>query len=339
MQTHRNRQRWVFRVASHARHGGGHLARCIVLADALLELNAHVTFVLDEGSNVGLEMIEARGISPAIAGMDFTGTWSGSVLDGYEILEKEPSYWQTAASPMVVIDDFLNPPEGASLVINSGPHAEGTQVQGIPALLGPRYALVSPEFAALPNCDRSRIPEQILVSFGRLDPQNLTGNIIDVFAAMPAWPHLTVVMSGQSEFLEENRLKIEAMAPRATLVVDAPNLVGLLGDADIAIGAGGVSMLERFAAGVPSISTTIVDNQSAFVSGGVRLGATVEPWFDLKNLALWQKLIAEIISDSSKRVRLAARGRSIIDGKGPKRVAEALLGLQGVASKTAAVSD
>ena len=102
-------------MASHARHGGGHLARCIVLADALLELNTHVTFVLDEGSNVGIEMIEARGISLAIAGMDFTGAWSGSVLDGYEILEKEPSYWQTAASPMVVIDDFLNPPEGASL--------------------------------------------------------------------------------------------------------------------------------------------------------------------------------------------------------------------------------
>ena len=117
---------------------------------------------------------------------------------------------------------------------------------------------------------------------------------------------MTVVMSGQSEFLEENRLKIEAMESRDT--DDAPNLVGLLGDTDIVIGAGGVSMLERFAAGVPSISTTIVDNQSAFVSGGVRLGATVEPRFDLNDIAAWRKLIEEMISmvHNAFSLRLAA---------------------------------
>ena len=77
-------------------------------------------------------------------------------------------------------------------------------------------------------------------------------------------------------------------------------------------------------AGVPSISTTIVDNQSVFVSGGVRLGATVEPRFDLNDIAAWRKLIGEMISDGSQRVQLAARGRSIVDGKG-LIIAEALL--------------
>ena len=56
------------------------------------------------------------------------------------------------------------------------------------------------QFAALPNRDRSVAPERVLVSFGRLDPQNLTGRIIEVPAPMPGWPHLTVVMSGQSEY-------------------------------------------------------------------------------------------------------------------------------------------
>tara|TARA_B100001964_G_scaffold237039_1_gene299833 strand:- start:576 stop:794 length:219 start_codon:yes stop_codon:yes gene_type:complete len=31
---------WLIRVASHPRHGGGHLARCTVLAEALRETGA-----------------------------------------------------------------------------------------------------------------------------------------------------------------------------------------------------------------------------------------------------------------------------------------------------------
>ena len=95
------------------------------------------------------------------------------------------------------------------------------------------------------------------------------------------------------------------MSERATLVIDAPNLVGLMSDADIAIGAGGVSMLERFSAGVPSITATIIDNQREYVSG-VRLGA-IEPQFDLNDVTAWRNLIGDMISDGSERVRLAAR--------------------------------
>ena len=296
-----------------------------------MAMNTHVTFVVDESANAAAEMLRAKGMSTAIAGTEVTGNWCGSLLDGYEILNEEVSHWRSVAPPIVVIDDFLNPPVGATLVINSAPHAEGTQVNGIPALLGPRYALVSPEFAALPNRDRSVAPERVLVSFGRLDPQNLTGRIIEVFAPMLGWPHLTVVMSGQSEYLEQNRAKLAAMSERATLVIDAPNLVGLMSDADIAIGAGGVSMLERFSAGVPSITATIIDNQREYVCGGVRLGATIEPQFDLNDVTAWRNLIGDMISDGSERVRLAARGRALIDGKGPQRVAKALIARENTA--------
>ena len=173
MRSHSNQQKWAFRVASHPRHGGGHLARCTVLADALLALNAHVTFVLDEGSNAIVEILKARGLSIVISGRTSQGSGPGVFLDGYKILEDESSYWHSVAPQMVVIDDFLKPPKGTSLVINCAPHAEGTQVGGMPALLGPRYALVSPKFAALPCRDRSQDPEHVLISFGRLDPQDL----------------------------------------------------------------------------------------------------------------------------------------------------------------------
>ena len=294
-----------------------------------MAMNTHVTFVVDESANAAAEMLRAKGMSTAIAGTEVTGNWCGSLLDGYEILNEEVSHWRSVAPPIVVIDDFLNPPVGATLVINSAPHAKALRSLEL-ALLGPG-TLVSPEFAALPNRDRSVAPERVLVSFGRLDPQNLTGRIIEVFAPMLGWPHLTVVMSGQSEYLEQNRAKLAAMSERATLVIDAPNLVGLMSDADIAIGAGGVSMLERFSAGVPSITATIIDNQREYVCGGVRLGATIEPQFDLNDVTAWRNLIGDMISDGSERVRLAARGRALIDGKGPQRVAKALIARENTA--------
>ena len=45
-----------------------------VLADALLALNAHVTFVLDEGSNAIVEILKERGLS-IISGADLPGKW------------------------------------------------------------------------------------------------------------------------------------------------------------------------------------------------------------------------------------------------------------------------
>lgn len=319
---------WALRVASHSRHGGGHLARIRVLAKALKVAGEEVTLVLDQGANAAKQVIQGDSLRFCKVAEALQGQFSGIVLDGYEIIRNEVSLWINRAAPVVVIDDFLNPPAGVSLVINSAPHLVGGQVNGIRALLGSRYALVDPIYASLPDKDRSKPVQRLLVSFGRIDPDNLTERTLAALAMLQYPPIVEVVIASRSPHRKAVEAALRRLGNASTLTFDAPNLIEQLALADLAIGAGGVSLLERMAAGVPSVSIAIVDNQRAFVEGANIAGGTIGIG-DIKDASVksLNSLIKNIIMDASLRSEMAVNARCIVDGHGPNRVVEELIGL------------
>ena len=119
--------------------------------------------------------------------------------------------------------------------------------------------------------------------------------------------------------------KIIALGPRGRLVLDVPDMVGALDEADFVIGAGGVSLMERMAAGVPSLTLLLAENQRLLVEGAARLGATI----DGSKLARdeFTGALQAVFADTGARVSMAAAGRTAIDGEGATRVAERLLAL------------
>ena len=75
------------------------------------------------------------------------------VFDHYGLAEPTIAPWP-GASPLLVIDDLADRPLGADLVLDSGPARQAEDYLGLIAdgarlLLGPAYAPVRPEFAAL----------------------------------------------------------------------------------------------------------------------------------------------------------------------------------------------
>ncbi|MEK9662658.1 MAG: hypothetical protein VW644_13165, partial [Alphaproteobacteria bacterium] len=317
-------QRWLIRVASHRRHGGGHFARCAVLASALAEAGADIVVQLDADSPEAAALLAPRGL--ACTESQPSGSWNGIVLDGYALMDEEAASLARHA-PLVAIDDFLDPPACAALAVNGAVHLDGHHIGAIPALLGPRYALVDPRFAALPERDRTAPVGNILVTMGRLDPDDMTGACLDMLAETGSDATVTVVAS--AEMARRNRLD-DRLRPPHRLVIEAPDMAQLLAESHFVIGAGGVSLMERMAAGVPSLTMQLADNQRLFVTGAARLGATLDGGAAVD--ARCTAMLGDILANGAARAAMAATGRRIVDGRGAARVAERLLTLD-VAAK------
>lgn len=319
---------WALRVASHSRHGGGHLARARVLANALCGVGEAVTLVLDDGADVAKRIVLQDGLSFCSVSDAFDIRFSGVVLDGYEILRNEATRWISYSAPVAVIDDFLDPPVGVSLVVNGAPHLSGKEVRGIPALLGSRYAMIDPRYAAIPNRDRSKPVRRVLVSFGLLDPDNLTSLVLEALATLPYPPIADVLLSSASEHQDAVAASLKRLKNSSTLTLDAPSSIEHLAQADLAIGAGGVSLLERMAAGVPSVSVAIIDNQRLFVEGAAHAGGTIGVGdVHAASRRFLENVIKDVLSNASLRREMALAAKRIVDGDGSMRVAKELVRL------------
>jgi spore coat polysaccharide biosynthesis predicted glycosyltransferase SpsG len=308
-------QRWLVRVASQPQHGGGHVARCGTLAVALSAAGAEVTLQLDPDSPDARSRLQRRGLRCVEEPPG--GAFDGIVLDGYELIASEAPALARLA-PLVVLDDFCAPPGGTALAINGAADLVGDRIGETPALLGPRYALVDPRYAALPPRDRTAPVRNILVSMGRLDPDGATGRALDLVAAADADAALIVVAAPRDDLAGR-------LGARDRLVSDAPDMLPLLAEADLVIGAGGVSLLERMAAGVPSVTLVLADNQRLAVAGAARRGATLDG--GRGDGAVTVTALRALLADGPARAAMAAAARQTVDGQGAARVAARLIAL------------
>jgi spore coat polysaccharide biosynthesis predicted glycosyltransferase SpsG len=297
----------LFRVASRPSAGGGHLSRCLAVAAALQE-TVQVLMVLDPGGRC-----EKAGVPVTDRMPDEPARWRACLLDGYHFTAADFAYYM-ALAPLAVFDDFCRPPPGAALAINAAFHLGGDTLGGVPALLGPRYAAIDPRFAAVARPIRETV-EHVVVSFGRVDPDDATGRALAALALLRGdgfAPRVTVAAAPRRELAD------------TTFRVDVEDMALLLADADLVIGAGGVSLYERIAAGVPSVTVAIADNQRLAVEGAAAAAATAPTQRSPRALA---DAIGALAADPERRREMASRGRALVDGRGAQRVAKALMRL------------
>ena len=188
-------------------------------------------------------------------------TWEEQVVLGLTDID--------AAPKLLVIDDLADRPHQADLLLDQNFFGEAThqRYEGLlptqcRQLLGPHYALLSPEYAQLHHLIPPRTGlKRVLVFFGGIDPHNLTLRTLEALID-PALADLAVdVVLGLHSANRQAVAEMVASRPHTTLHGPLPSLAGLISRADLAIGAGGATTWERACLRLPSLVVAIAANQ------------------------------------------------------------------------------
>ena len=339
----------IFRTDASRTIGMGHFYRCLSLARELVKLGAVVEFAMIDPDPVIAGLLGEAGVqlaplppslapgSPADAeatlGVLRRHQRPSVVVDHYGIAAQWEIAVRVAAGTVAVIDVLADRRHDCDILIDQNRMFDGSTDYDdlVPPeaqrLIGPRFALLRPDFALWRNRKRERdgTIRKVLVAFGGSDPKAHT--LAGVAALEPFLGRLDrvdVVVGALNPHGEA--IAAHAAGDRRFAVhTDTPHMAQLMHEADLAIGAGGVMSWERACLGLPAVALGIVANQRRNVAELVRWGAAVgapdmaEP--DAHRIEEWVRLLLS----SPDLVRgMSERASRISDGLGAPRVAARL---------------
>lgn len=331
--------RFVFRVDAGPEIGLGHLARCLVLADAARDAGASTAILTRTPEHVrghtrGHDVRVARARTTT-EDAELTAEAARDVflvLDGYDygaVHAKALAAEGTRAHPLWIDDGgFADARPGA--VLNHNLYATAALYPGMATasvLAGAPYALVRKDVvaarAAMAEVPRAHGegPARLVVTMGGSDPPGATSRALAAIARIrAARPLAARVVVGPAN---PRRAELES-AP--DVVVDPPDLPGLFAWADVALTAGGGTCMELACLGVPILAVALADNQEPVVAELVRreLGRDAGPRgaLDAERLAT---LVSTALDDLRWREAVRERQRKTVDGQGGARVIENLV--------------
>jgi UDP-2,4-diacetamido-2,4,6-trideoxy-beta-L-altropyranose hydrolase len=322
--------------------GGGHVMRCLTLANALGERGASCVFACSPAVATILNAFapdtareEATSLDPDSLVDTVTGVQFDAVVFDHYGLARGEHKALADGRPSLVIDDLADRPLGADMVLDSGPDRQPMDytllVDGdTRLLLGPEYAPVRPEFAALraEALGRRGAPvRKVLVALGLTDVGGLTARVVDLMRPRLGAAKLDVALGGHAPSLKA-LTRIAVHDPRLTLHIDTPDMARLMADADLAVGAAGSTIWEACTLGLPSALLVVAENQRpAAMSLAARDAAMVIDGGADDFEATLDRTLVRLTADAPLRARLAAASARICDGLGAGRVAEAFLAL------------
>ena len=189
-------------------------------------------------------------------------------------------------------------------------------------LLGMRYAPLREEFSAAGICIRERA-EQVLITTGGTDAYNMTVGILkEISGRLRLKKH---AVSGK--FCHHQTVLQEMAAADDSIQVyhDIPDICRVMMTCDLAVSAGGGTLAELCACGVPTICFAAADNQLPGIRMYTDAGIMVYAGDVRHNReGVIQSVIENIellAGDYSKRKDMGRRARQFVDGKGASRIA------------------
>jgi len=239
------------------------------------------------------------------------------------------------AGRLLVIDDVADRKHACDLLLDQNlvpgmsSRYDGLLPAGARTLLGPRYALLRPEFANPGRVRRTAaVQPRLLVMYGGADRQELTLRTVRILADIK-WSGGADVVVGplyaNSDALREPVKGIE----NAVLRAPAWNIAELMAVADLALGSPGATSWERCACALPAVTISQAENQEAIGVGLQEAGAhcylgRAESVTDEEIAAALMRLA----NDPHALAEMSLRASGITDGSGAERVAQLMMELK-----------
>lgn len=354
----------AFRVDASSSIGSGHITRCVTLARELSEHVGTIVFVVRTDSEADCSWLQDQGFlirrltgegalsaeadaREFLAAIGEFGRLEWLVVDHYGLGAQWEASVRPATNKILAIDDLGNRAHDCDLLLDQNLYAEndrpyaGLVARNADLLIGPRFALLRPEFAKLRAQLklRSGRVDSALVCFGGADPNNHTAAAIEAIRPFaPSLDSVTVVV-GAANRNSTSILEASVGMPNCTLKIAPRDLPELLHNADLAIGGGGTMTWERACLEVPTVAVGIAANQVTVLRrlleyGGV-LGVEemIEP-----DVGTLRDLISVALKSPAMLAGMSRRAGTLVDGLGARRVAERLY-QEPVTFRTASMAD
>lgn len=250
--------------------------------------------------------------------------WEIAVLDG--ILGSKPR--------LLVIDDLADRHHIADLLLdqNLGRQAEdyrGLVPEACQVLVGPRYALLRPEFREWREASLSRRAREprlqcLLINLGGVDKDNVTGRVLDALSGcdLPADLQISVVLGASAPWRESVTAQAAAMPWPTEVVVNVSDMARRMAEADLAIGAAGSTSWERCCLGLPTLMVVLADNQREIADALAAKGAALP----LDSADLGASLLGQLamLDAHGALTAMSLQAAVLVDGGGSDRVIMAL---------------
>ncbi|MCP5370559.1 MAG: UDP-2,4-diacetamido-2,4,6-trideoxy-beta-L-altropyranose hydrolase [Hyphomicrobiales bacterium] len=332
----------LFRADASPMVGGGHVMRCLTLAQALAGRGWDCAFAAaaDTGAAApalaqsGFAVLEtgAGALEPEmVAGRDLL------VIDHYAIGATDERRVRGRVGRIAVIDDLADRDHDCDVLLDQNPGREAADYRDrVPAgcrlLLGARHALLRPAFAAaragaLARRRPAAAPRRLLVGFGMTDPHDLTSLALAAVEMSGLDVEVDVILGGGAPHLDAVRDRA-ARAPFAARVhtdLAADRVAAVMAAADLALGSAGGTAWERCTLGLPTLIVMDADNQRQGCAALAATGAArVVGRHGQVTAADLAGALGGLAADPARLAAMAEAAAAICDGDGLRRVVEAL---------------
>ncbi len=339
----------IFRCDASTTIGSGHVIRCLTLAKALTKKGSICMFVCKKAEGDLIEQIKTQGhlvhVLPALTTPEqdwqhttaFVKTLKHSpdwlIVDHYGLDVKWEDKLRHNANKLMVIDDLANREHVCDLLLDQNMvHDMAHRYKGLlhgkcVELLGPKYALLRPEFAA----EKKRIikrtfpPRHVLITFGGTDHENMALLSLKALNYM-GYPGQVTLVAGQNN---QNTAELELMCskrPNTTFMQSTDKMAEIMRKADIAIGAAGMTTWERMCLGLPCVTIAVNENQ---VEMAEFLGSNHYSFYAGTSASLTSQKLAtyleNVFFDSKKFRGIEKYAVDHVDGNGATDIADILL--------------
>lgn len=328
----------LFRADGSPQVGSGHIMRCLSLADAFRDMGQTVIFVTaDECFQA---VIQSRGYEGIVLQTRYDDM-QGELPVLIPLLRKlRPccvlldSYFVTSdymlaikqEVQLVYIDDQNAFDYPADLVVNYMLYADKfAYPQNKRYLLGPKYALLRKEFRNVPWRQAKGRAADVLLSTGGADSEHMALRCVKHLRKRPDDGITYHVVLGA---MNQDTTEIERLSAGCTHIVlhrNVSDMRSLMLQCDAAVSAGGTTLFELCACGIPAVTYILADNQilnaESFKTAGLMLcagdirgnGQAAEAVF---------KQLERLIQDQASRQHMAEQMRLLVDGNGASRLAK-----------------
>lgn len=332
-----------FRVDANEVIATGHLMRCIAIAKACEKRGERVLFFLAEKKET--ERLDAAGFPYIILGTDWRhlegeadrmsmlareNALDWLVVDSYQATKDYLRALEQSVR-VLYVDDYGQECYEISAVLNYSPWMADLgeklyQGRRTKTLFGGQYIPLREEFSDIRQTERGRA---VLVTTGGTDAYNVAGKFLSECAEKERWRDTVFhVIVGS---MNSHERELRALAERHSFIrlhKNVSNMSYYMKRCKAAVSAGGTTLYELCACGIPTVCFSFADNQRMGTREMGRRGVmayvgdvrTEEDFYEKMADAVWR-----IMSREEEWNELSAKMQRLVDGKGAERIAEFLL--------------